>query len=118
MSEAHGIAERLQSVPRRSCGFFLLLTQGLLNAAKVVPSSQVELPNAARSRPDKEIAPQGLKPSSYCPFSARLKSCPDTKHFSKMARNRLIRALVLQSSIKPLKYVFPIVCRQRSRGER
>jgi hypothetical protein len=68
MSEAHGIAERLQSVPRRSCGFFLLLTQGLLNAAKVVPSSQVELPKAARSRPEKEIAPQGLKPSSYYPI--------------------------------------------------
>jgi hypothetical protein len=63
-------------------------------------SPQVELPDAAPSRTEKEIAPQGLKPSSYCLFSARLKSCPDTKHFSKMARNRLIRTLVLQSSIK------------------
>src|SRR5580704_14534631 len=43
---------------------------------------------------------QILKPSSYWPFSARLKSCPDTKHFSKLARNRLTRTLVLQSSIK------------------
>src|SRR5580658_436932 len=42
---------------------------------------------------------QILKPSSYWPFSARLKSCADTKHFSKLARNRLTRKLVLQSSI-------------------
>src|ERR1700722_13469455 len=32
---------------------------------------------------------------------ARLKSCPDTKHFSKLARNRLTRTLVLQSFIAP-----------------
>ena len=75
--------------------------QRLLNAAKVMSSSQVELPNAARSRTEREVAPQGLKPSSYWPFSARLKSCPDTKRFSKLARNRLTRTLVLQSSIKP-----------------
>jgi hypothetical protein len=43
----------------------------------------------------------GAKALVLLSFSARLKSCPDTKHFSKLARNRLIRALVLQSSIKP-----------------
>jgi hypothetical protein len=36
-------------------------------------------------------------------FMARLKSCPDTKHFSKLARNRLTWTLVLQSSITPLE---------------
>ena len=33
----------------------------LLNAAKVMSSLQVELPNAARSRTEREIALQGLK---------------------------------------------------------
>ena len=33
----------------------------LLNAAKVMSSSQVELPNAAQSRTEGEVAPQGLK---------------------------------------------------------
>jgi hypothetical protein len=37
----------------------------LLNAAKVMSSWQVEVPNGARSRTEGEIAPQGLKPSSY-----------------------------------------------------
>jgi hypothetical protein len=32
-----------------------------LDPAKVIPSSQVELPNAVRRRTEKEIAPQGLK---------------------------------------------------------
>ncbi len=35
--------------------------QGLLNAAKVMPSSQVELSNAARSRTEKEICAAGAK---------------------------------------------------------
>ena len=34
-----------------------------MNAAK--SSSQVELPNAARSRTEREIAPQGLKPVAF-----------------------------------------------------
>ena len=52
----------------------------------------------------------GLKPvptSPYLPsrtfsgeFFQALKSCPDTKHFSKLALNRLTWTLVLQSSIK------------------
>jgi hypothetical protein len=29
-----------------------------------------------------EIAQQGLKPSSFVAFTARLKSCPDTKQLS------------------------------------
>src|SRR5450631_2367470 len=37
------------------------LTNELLNASKVMSSSQVELPNAARSRTERETAPQGLK---------------------------------------------------------
>ncbi len=44
------------------------LPRWLWNAAKVMSSSQVELPNAARSRTEREVAPQGLKPSSYWPF--------------------------------------------------
>jgi hypothetical protein len=76
------------------------LPRWLLNAAKIMFSCQVELLNAARSRTEREVAPQGLKPSSNWPFSARLKSCPDTKRFPKLARNRLTRPLVLQSSIK------------------
>jgi hypothetical protein len=153
--------------------------QALLSAAKVMSSSQVELPNAARSQTEREMAPQGkqaaeefafasgcgcsrtgralcrpcgtrlvnliqpgtdvpgyrlFRPCRDClvpvskalrtpqqipeqsavasrkqpagakalvlrPFSAGLKSCPDTKYFSKLARNRLTRTLVLQSSI-------------------
>jgi hypothetical protein len=73
---------------------------GLLNAAQVMSSRQVELPNAVRSRTERGMDPQGLKPSSFAAFTARLKSCPDTKRFLKLARNRLIRTLVLQASIK------------------
>jgi hypothetical protein len=40
---------------------FLLFPRPLLNPAKVMSSSQVEVPNAARSRTEMEIAPQGLK---------------------------------------------------------
>jgi hypothetical protein len=96
---------RLQGSVRRArlqpCRPEPQLVRALLNAAKVMSSSQVELPNAGRSRTAREIAPQGLKPSSHWPFSARLKSCPDTKHFLKLARNRPTRTLVLQSSIAP-----------------
>jgi hypothetical protein len=45
-----------------------VILNGLLNAAKVMSSSQVELPNGCRSRTEREIAPQGLKPSSYWPL--------------------------------------------------
>ena len=44
---------------------------------------------------------QGLKPSAFATFTARLKSCPDTKRFLKLGRNGLTRTLVLQESIKP-----------------
>ena len=44
--------------------------QGLLNAAKVMSCSQVELPNAAPSRTAREVAPPGLKPSSYWPCAS------------------------------------------------
>ena len=73
--------------------------QGLLNAAEVMPSWQVELLKVDRSRIGREIAPQGLKPSLFAAFTARLKSCPDTKRFLILARNRLTQTLVLQAPI-------------------
>src|ERR1700730_7010229 len=60
-----------------------------------------EYPKSIRILRDFRVLTQTLKPSSYWSISARLKSCPDTKHFSKLARNRLTWTLVLQSSIKP-----------------
>ena len=86
----------------------------LLNAAKVMSSSQVELPKAARSRTEREIAPQGLKPSSYRPFSARLKSCPDTKHFSKLARNRLTRTKSVNGGFLHTLFIATLRYRKRT----
>jgi hypothetical protein len=56
-------------------------TTELMNAVKVMPRWQLGLPKAARIRIEREIEPQGLKPSSFAAFAARLKSCPDTKFF-------------------------------------
>jgi hypothetical protein len=41
---------------------------------------------------DREKA-QGLKPNSFCAFSARLKSCPDTKQESLLSEPRSSAAL-------------------------
>src|SRR5580700_9122718 len=70
-TSSQGAEEEFKALPQRLP----------LNAAKVMSSSQVELPNAAEAELTGRRAPQGLKPWSYWPFSARLKSCPDTKHF-------------------------------------
>jgi hypothetical protein len=59
---------RVESVPQR-----------LLVPAKVVSPGPVALPSEPESRRKKE--PQGLKPSLFATFAARLKSCPDTKRF-------------------------------------
>jgi hypothetical protein len=56
-------------------------TTELMNAVKVMPRWQLGLPKAARIRIEREIEPQGPKPSSFAAFAARLKSCPDTKFF-------------------------------------
>jgi hypothetical protein len=68
---------------------------------RLMSSSQVELPNAAKAELRGNSAAGAKALVLLALFSARLKSCPDTKHFAKLARNRLTRTLVLQSSIKP-----------------
>src|SRR5579859_3664762 len=55
----------------------------------------------ARLRGEKEL--QGLKPSSFATFAARLKSCPDTKPSWNLVRNRLTLTLVLQGPINSLR---------------
>jgi hypothetical protein len=35
---------------------------------------------AEKPEPDRKAIPQGLKPVVFSIFTARLKSCPDTKH--------------------------------------
>ncbi len=57
------------------------LPSGVIECCKGNVLLAFELSNVTRSRSEREIAPQGLKPSSPWLFSARLKSCPDTKPF-------------------------------------
>jgi len=50
-------------------------------------------------RPGQKSMPQGLKPSSFCGLSARLKSCPDTSCGSGCnSRNRYRRVLALRAA--------------------
>jgi hypothetical protein len=63
----------------------------------------------ARSQVLSTAAPQGLKPASFGDFTAQLKSCPDTKHFLKLARNKLTPTFVLRVSIAAcLVLLFPV----------
>jgi hypothetical protein len=57
------------------------LPSGAIECCKANVLLAFELSNVTRRRSEREIAPQGLKPSSSWLFSARLKSCPDTKPF-------------------------------------
>jgi hypothetical protein len=95
-------ANRGLAVPTSSCQELADTAQGLNRLRE-------------NSGPGRNGVPQGLKPDVFSPrFTARLKSCPDTKHQSRDSG----KTGRFTHSLEPLRYLFPIVCGERSCGER